>query len=568
MTSLIHYSSQEEANIQLVSENGWHLGTLEDEWRKNARVVEAAVRENGIAIGFAPFFQNNRSMAIIALENTELAYYYLHPDLQKDRVIKSLADRYLPQKLPEDFGSPDIHAIQNTKMVISHFFFINPARRPLLQELENEFSVLKKQGYYNETIHLNLECPRGYIYVRDARVSLFSGKQLIPRSPKSFKVWKAKDSKWRMIFPFGANFQSFSGLGCSPSNTRKAIMVSCKYALPYERASNMIEGGNCIPFIDEGVKKVLVGERALYLSYYGLKEDGFFDNLDLPDLSTPSYDALRMARNLNIFKEIKKLQQEKENQKASSEELFRITEKLKFYENMCFAPLSEKDKIQFYEQAQFLEARLNITKNKMAEELEIPPENLILLPQTSFHIDMHVFITPQGEIILHSNEKTIQFLQSIKESTSHESKQFINGYLETAITNEELFYEIEEAQETVLQKHNLRYRTLPLVFSIPEVSELNYSNGIFLEKGLITHAFISEEETIPIRLPAEGYTFLTTGPTTEAELPVHRKFVELFERTLGCRFRGVPGMSKQIATNSGGVHCLTFELFKIMNAHV
>lgn len=634
MQSSVNYNYQEEANIQLVSQNGWLLSTLGKKWKENARVVEAAIRQNGTSIGFAPFFQNNRPMAIIALENTGLAYNYLHPDLRKEKEIKKLANQNLPQKLPSYLGPPQIQAIENTTMVSSHFFFANPGDMYVQQGLEDQLSSLEKQGYYNERIHLNLDFLKHTLYVRDARVSLFSGKQLIPRSPQSFKNWDSKDYKWAMVLPFGSkqisDTPSFMGSGCTPSNTRQAILTCCKYSLPYERATTMIEGGNCFLFMDGKEKKALVGEWSLYFSYYGLKEDGYFDQIDLIDFSTvvPSDSSIRMARNLSIFKQVKKvlqgyaeryeelfnyetqdvdayfdsledkaqkilnnpnlsnetkqqlfneeieriqaqrkLEKEEIGNKITSEDqtLHDLTKTLRIYQNMSDLPSSEENKDDFFEQAQLLEARLNITKNKMAEELEIYPENLIFIPQAEFHIDMNLFVTPSGEVILHNSKKTIEFLQSIQTHTIllGESEEFVNAYLATAMTNATLFNEVEEKQERVLQTHNLRYQTLPLTFSFPEVSALNYCNGIFLERGFISHQNSEDKKEPPKRLSSEGYAFLSTGPSFHAEIPVHRKFVELFEKTLGYRFQGVPGMSKQIAINSGGVHCLTFELFKI-----
>lgn len=537
-------SNQELQMIDLVSQNGLLLCNMEKKWQENENIATTAVQQNG------------------------LVYFWLSPLLKKNKTIKRLAEANFPKKF-----SGSLNSIRSG--LGKRIFFLPPHQADCLALLNAELSFLQEQGAPNQKIYVNLEkLNNNCSFLRDSRICLDNGEQLIPYSPKDFNSWLKLGTKHRITLPFGYKQTllegplGYFGFGFHRSNTRKAIMTSCELRLPYTLANTMIEGGNCFLFKDQGINKAIIGEWSLYLSYYALKEQGFFKNLSYLQFETniPSQEAILFARNLDHYKSLMcnlvEYQKEKkevegfyENKTINTEAKEAILavlhkeslQRITFLEEQIRSPISEEDKMLYRERAKKIDYCLEYTKQKMAEELHTAIENLIFIPQTDFHIDMRMWIMDE-KVILHDSLKALKFLQQINFSSLPENTQrFINGYLKTAQLHVNLFKDVEDLQEKILKDRGLQVYKLPAVFSFPGVSELNYCNGITLSKEQ-TRGFDYRN------------VFITTGSSFPEETIVHETFKALFNSTFPeTEFREIPYMSKFIAETGGGLHCLTFD---------
>lgn len=216
----------------------------------------------------------------------------------------------------------------------------------------------------------------------------------------------------------------------------------------------------------------------------------------------------------------------------------------------------------YFKQVKLIEAKLSLTRDCIAEELDLPLENITFVPQTKFHIDMEMMVTPQGEVMLHDDEVTLEFLEKIKKSEhlKKEEKELLEQYRESAREGSKVFKDVREERMKILQKNGLSFVRMPAVLEAPlSKSSLNYCNGIFAQNGK-RFIILNTDEIIQGLEKAENFTYITTGPSSQNEQVFHRRFIDLFQKTFPkVTFCGIPGMSKFIAERRGGIRCLSFE---------
>ncbi len=274
--------------------------------------------------------------------------------------------------------------------------------------------------------------------------------------------------------------------------------------------------------------------------------------MEVEDDHEPSSDAVRMARNLALFR--------KQNYLAEKGE--EIMDEQTFQARLL-APILEQDWTDYQEEARQIEAKLALTKECIAAELEVDLEDIAFIPQTRFHIDMELFVTPTGEIILHDDQRVEGFLNRIRlvENLTKRQAHLLDRYTETAHKCTSVFAKVRESQRRTLGANRMAYHSLPLIFEAPEVhSSLNYCNGIFVESKKS-----SNEQMLNPEGKERSIAFITTGPAFREEDVVHCHFTAAFEHFFpGVKLKGVAGMSQVIADNDGGVHCLTTDRIPIL----
>lgn len=323
--------------------------------------------------------------------------------------------------------------------------------------------------------------------------------------------------------------------------TAKAIVENLKLESIVQKT--FIEGGNVFLFQKDNKNYALVGEVSLALSLFLLEiTNELVDTLSNKH-TKPSIYAYYLARN-----------QEIKNKYIKKHPWQNFSDYLKNLKT----PLKDEDKESLYERAQLWEERLDQTKQLMGQDLQVSIENLIFIPQISFHIDMDLVVTPFKKILIHKEKKAIDLLEKLQKEDGLRTgeKDFFNHLLDNAkqnLSNDEVVKSIK----TILRKHDLTTKTLPLKFQTDQGGvALNLVNGIFLKaQRREKNAEIKQRRILP------EYTFITTGISYEFETRVHQLAIEMLIENLNdeVSVETVPSLSRFIYKYFGGVRCLTFE---------
>jgi hypothetical protein len=413
----------------------------------------------------------------------------------------------------------------------------------------DQCKFLKVGSHLNEARLVDKANHLNSFFIRDSSVTLFEGKRLIPYSFKNSTYHDLlKASLPESANHFLLNSKSLCGKGFKQRNVDQAMINAIDLDIPFKRGKTCIEGGNCFLFNDIGGRKAVLGEVSLFLSMIALEEQGYFDDKITEISLEPSPDALRIARNRNVF-----LTKNQDN---------------KIELNKTFTdPVTKEDEKAYYSEARIIEAKLTLTKICIAEELEIPLNKIAFLPQGSFHLDMELFITPHGEVILHDDEKVINFLNEdqFSEIQDKDIQDLLVKYKINAENKSRISMNFFEKRKVVLNSTQIRYRYIPAVFESPEFnSALNYCNGIFSLIGSKVMMRFSDNNICEGVVKEDGYNYITTGPSTHVEKAFHLKFIKLFQQTFPeYRLKDIPDLSKFVARTHGGIHCLTFENYLV-----
>lgn len=203
------------------------------------------------------------------------------------------------------------------------------------------------------------------------------------------------------------------GNGFEPDYRKSAIDLAVEMNLPLKKAKTCIEGGNCRIFTGaDGKPKAIVGYNSLILSMMSLRRQKYFENHPnrfrqlMKRAPPPHPDSIRIAKN----------------------DWFFFTKQQK----ICMNFLSREEAHRYYEIGQEIEVMIEMTKRKIAEELEIPIQRIAFVYQERFHIDMELFAGPDDFVFLHDEEQMLHLQKKIpppqapfiQETIKHSEKSF------------------------------------------------------------------------------------------------------------------------------------------------
>jgi hypothetical protein len=536
-SSAIQHSQQgtwKSQAIAQVSQDGLSLRRLPCECRKDIDIVRSAVKQNPFALFYAPEFQNNREIALLAVKGNGHSIAAMSQDLQMDAEIGEVAKKNLPQRRERSLQKSADHRI-----------FASCREVTLFSQVDN---------IYNELTYVTSSAGCPSIFLRDSCLVLFDGTHLIPNPFLEEHTFILS-----LLFPpSAAHFLkeavkedglelAYTGKGLNTKNREYAIALTYLYDLPFKQGLSCIEGGNCLLFSYHGKRHAIIGELSLLTSYMALTDMGLFDGITREKRGAPSEHAYRIARNFALYLETKLIDQQSLNQLFIS----------------FLNPVSPEEKIKHEEKAWLNDAKLKLSKEYIAKDLELPVENLIIIPQLRFHIDMEIFVTPDGEIVLHDDLLALEFLKQIevegeKKPLNEGEQKLVQEFRENAQANVEKFKEYQLARIQILQSYGCKVHLLPAVFEAPASKiVLNYCNGIFAWRG--KQGFYTKNGERFFRLQKE-YVFITTGTSTPAEEVFHQKFIGYYRASFPhLDIQPLKGVSQFIGQNEGGIHCLTFE---------
>lgn len=444
----------------------------------------------------------------------------------------------------------------------------NGSRRTALYFHQN--APITLPPIYQKSKWLHQAQANSSIFVRDSSVTLFNASRLIPYPIKARSyqhllgaTLPASSNHFLYGEKNGKGFlpeTSLAGRGFYQVNVEQAKLDATKHNIPFKQAKSCIEGGNCFLFFSGAKKKAILGVHSLSLSLMALEEAACFDTgLDQIHVDEPSDTALRLARNRVHFKAI-----ERAELKAIAEKLdtSKREERALLYWKSLTEPLTSEDRTAFHKAGILFEKKLAITAQVIADELGLPSEDIAYLPQTDFHLDLEICVTPAGKVILQSEEKTLELLAELEElyPLSPGESSLLEDYRETAESKKAISSQIAEERRKALKEAGIAFQELPFVLEAPaQDSALNYCNGIFASNGRQVRA-ISGEHVENEWIKQAGFTLITTGPWKEEEKVFHEKVTKLFKKAFpNYALHGVPGLSKFVSQQQGGIHCLSFE---------
>ncbi len=309
--------------------------------------------------------------------------------------------------------TPDI-ALPLIKSVIPQ-----PCLRALVvgeSSILEEFAIVFKR--HNIQIPLKLDPGWG----RDSRLTNFTGLHLVPYSIKDKQLTR----KVQAILPISCkNYMSpqggLFGEGFEKKIVEQAQQINRKWEIPFRRLRSTIEGGNGFIFFDQVAQKpkAVIGIFSVFLTIIGLEEQGYFEEFAqvLNDLREqcppPDDDAVRAARNQNLLEKAPAEAKDDPNNPNSIQHALAFKRSLQLCREFE-KPVSQADREIYKEKAKEVVAKSLMTKQFISKEIRVPLENIAFTPNPEFHIDMVMFVNPNGHDVYVDSSVNQEFTDSLK----------------------------------------------------------------------------------------------------------------------------------------------------------
>jgi hypothetical protein len=209
------------------------------------------------------------------------------------------------------------------------------------------------------------------------------------------------------------------------------------------------------------------------------------------------------------------------------------------YKFSLVEPVNLSDRTRLVKEACMWETRLRFTRAKMAKELKVDEPNLLLVPQTYYHLDWELCVMPSGELILNDPEASFSFmpfgafLRTLGGMKIHE--KYLDNFREALL----IAKEIDTVRSEIFSQHKFIVHRLPAIFKKGKKRLLNYCNALFLNPSTVVFA----------------------GPSDKnIEVPTHELFVKEFKKKFPyIKVISLPHMSSFQARLQAGLHCLSIE---------
>lgn len=504
---------------RIVAKDGLQLRNF-PQYAEDVEIVLTAVQNNALALFYSPL-KKNKELALKAVKINGLVFYILKNKFRNDFEFQKAV-----KKIPRKYKAKS--------PVANRVFVVNTS---ITTSLSPELAITKVNGFIKDIV-----------FIRDAQVALNNGRHLIPSTlqdpyyrQRTLAMLSENATHFLLNKKGECSQLSIAGMGFDEINRRQAKVICQLNDVSFRDGKTCIEGGNCFVFQSNGETKAIVGEISVILSFIALEEKGHFKE-PLPQCQ-PSEHAYRIARNLTFYEKLKKkidhklitLSEDSVEYKSYYLKLMQMGGEKGYRKNISL-PITENEKKRFYSKAKEIEAKLVLTRNQMQKELRVKkPENLIVVPQSDFHLDLDLCVTPDGEVLLHDPDQVSTFLEPLfmKMLGIPNGLIFHKQYCDSASEEAEL----NTVRVKILKDHKIPVRLLPMRFK-RESFDLNYCNSLFLKDNSI----------------------LIPAPTTKLEECIHFKFTSMLEDLFPKhKLVQITDMSHFMSQNFGGIRCLSFE---------
>jgi len=391
-------------------------------------------------------------------------------------------------------------------------------------------------------------CTITQAYGRDDRVVGLNQIHLLPFSLDTSLLWHLfiallPSSDKAVII---SRDPKLCGNGMNMENARDALASAKNHCVPYRQMRCCIEGGNCYVFRDSRENpKAIIGIRSLHLTIIGLEQQGYFTAHEgdltalAASISSPSVEAVRIARNMHLYasfttwetawkircEAVQHALLDKHDEhyceavrQASLDEQFMEEQR---YKESLIAPITPQDTISYSTEARKWDAKYLLAKRVISEDIGVPVENIAFVLQSDFHIDMEMFVAPDGERVgVDSASYQAPLISALAQI----------GCIAVplpGIVHRKLEYH-HEGDDYVLNENCID-------------KDINFMNGYFIPTPT-------------------GHLFVTNGV-----LPKFEKMAVAFQEIFRCTFPDIevvfldPMMQEILTRCSAGIHCFTWE---------
>lgn len=345
--------------------------------------------------------------------------------------------------------------------------------------------------------------------------------------------------------PNPEGFYELEPFGRGPQFIDEAHQYANRLAHSIYFSKCLLEGGNVILFTDkEGNQKAIIGTHSIALSLIALeKENGFEEFEDLGE-SPVNESFLIKARNIDLL------------EKRVSQDL----DEKQFIERIS-EPLTEKERkdLHLIQAAKTLEMKWFITQQIIADELNIPVENIAFIDQENFHIDMDTLVV-EDTVFVYDGIETIKVLATLLAMPIYKDNPTLLEYQKFARQSDQLYFSLNNKNRLEFEKIGLKMIPVAGRFetkepSFPDHPTLNFLNGLLL----------------PTQKPKEKIYAIAPSPYPE----LFESFIEVIHRSIPAGIiirplsiqliqRSAKGgtstkdpIGEMLTNYSGGLRCMT-----------
>lgn len=245
------------------------------------------------------------------------------------------------------------------------------------------------------------------------------------------------------------------------------------------KAELALERDALTPSTDFGNQMSLSPDQMIAIKnrYWALYNGRLSGSFDMSDQIKKDYGTLAVARQLAPLYSDALIEQKLTSWQPSSEAINRMVIMLK---RAGFIRQSLTDKKAQQQAVRFL-AMNEISRDIMADELNIPTEDLVIVSQQEFHIDMFLRPLSDGRVLMHDYEESRKLVQAVLDDQNNElTVQNKKDLQKTVFELQQLHQQRQSISVLIgqqLQNAGLEVIKAPGVFSVGERG-VNYMNGM------------------------------------------------------------------------------------------
>jgi len=338
--------------------------------------------------------------------------------------------------------------------------------------------------------------------------------------------------------------------------------------IEHSQGKTTIEGGNCFVFKGaDGRPRAIVGINSLILSLLSLEEEDYFtvNREDLlaraASIASPSDEFVLMARDRMLFDRKAALENDlitfqhlgktdptfAAKHREACDTLRREYGPSSEYKARLRSPLSAADRASFNELAKELQAKWEMAKELIAEELKLPfekgrvDESLAVIFQKDFHIDLEMFVSGKGKVFMNDETLVHETCDSTRVSLSN--SYFLERYTNTSAQRLRSSERIKALNAKVLARIGCEVAYVPGSYHAEGPPPANFMNGILIEEA------------------GESY-FITFGAYDRKRIinSFQESFAESVARQAShIRLIFLDSVADVFEKTGGGLHCMAWE---------
>lgn len=349
-----------------------------------------------------------------------------------------------------------------------------------------------------------------HYFCRDGQITLPSGQVYVPYN---FQRDRLSGILQALALPTLTHFQvkEVSTMGHGFTNATHNCVVDFleDNHISYISGKTAVEGGN----IRRLGNKLLIGRLSVYTSLVALDHQGYFTEKRLEPYRdvVPTDEFILKARNYELAKIkagsdelIIELNRRKENGEISEfdfcgevQDILR-DEKLLFapynitifdYDRKILSPLEEDERVQFYEEGRVLFAKIAITQDLIASEMQFRRDDAIFLDHIHFHMDEDFFCLG-NTVFYHCQREARELLCKVRHANSISEYCSILKYAISTLDNIGEYDSIHERNRMTLNTQGINYLPVAGCFSSKCLKTVNFMNCFTLNSIVFTNGCV------------------------------------------------------------------------------